>query len=328
MDNKINFLHEEYKSRINKVQDYIEANIEEELTVIKLAEVANFSPYHFHRIFSAMTGESLYQHIQRIRLEKSAYTLIANPKKSITEVAFECGFTNQASFARAFKKYFKVSAGEWRKNRGTYNSKNCKVESNSCKAKSNFGKENAEEIPYNKDAAAKKLYWRGKDMSNIKFNVEVKDIPELSVVYVRNTGPYKGNQAIFDKLFEKLFKWARARGLMDIPETRTLTVYHDNPDITDENNLRISVCMTAPEDTRVEGEIGKMKISAGKYAIGHFEIKSDQFQEAWNSIYGDWLPGSGYQPDDGVCFELYLNDPNQHPENLHIVDIYVPVKPF
>jgi AraC family transcriptional regulator len=320
MDYKNEILREEYKSRINKVQDYIEANIGDELSIVRLSEVANFSQYHFHRIFSAMTGESLYQHIQRIRLEKSAYTLVANPKKSITEIAFECGFTNQASFARSFKKYFKVSAGEWRKSLGLYNSKNCKVDSNS-------GKENLENIPYNKDAA-KKLYWREKDMSDIKFNVEVKDMPELNVVYIRHTGPYKEDSALFGRLFEKICKWAGARGLISFPETKMLTVYHDNPDITDENNLRISVCISAPEDTQVDGEIGKMKISAGKYAIGHFKIKTNQYQDAWNAIYGDWLPGSGYQPDDGSCFELYLNDPDQHPENLHIVDIYVPVKPL
>ncbi|HEY9061462.1 MAG TPA: GyrI-like domain-containing protein [Pseudobacteroides sp.] len=320
MDYRKELLREEYRSRINKVQDYIEANICEELSVVKLAEVANFSPYHFHRIFSAMTGESLYQHIQRIRLEKSASTLVANPKKSITEVAYECGFTNQASFARAFKKYFNVSAGEWRKNPRLYKSKNCKMDSN-------LGKENAKDFPYNKDAV-KNFYWREKYMSNIRFSVEVKEMPELSVVYIRNTGSYKGDQTLFDRLFGKLYTWADARGLINFPETKMITVYHDNPEITEENNLRISACMTAPEDTQVDGEIGKMKISGGKYAIGHFEIKGDQYQDAWNTICGEWFPESGYQPDEGPCFELYLNDHNQHPEKMHIVDIYVPVKPL
>lgn len=115
MDLRKNFLREEYKSRINKVQDYIESNVGEELSVIKLSEVANFSPYHFHRIFSVLSGETLYQYIQRIRLEKSANNLLANHKKPIADIAPECGFTNQASFARAFKKYFNISAGDWRK---------------------------------------------------------------------------------------------------------------------------------------------------------------------------------------------------------------------
>jgi AraC family transcriptional regulator len=165
-------------------------------------------------------------------------------------------------------------------------------------------------------------------MTNISFNVEVKEIPDLHVVYIRHTGPYKGDSALFQRLFEKLFKWANARGLVNFPETQMITVYHDNPEVTDENKLRISVCLTAPENTEVDGEIGKMKVSGGKYAVGHFELKADQYQDAWDTIYGKWLPESGYQPDDRACFELYLNNPGEHPENLHVVDIYIPVKPL
>lgn len=165
-------------------------------------------------------------------------------------------------------------------------------------------------------------------MTNISFNVEVKEIPDLHVVYIRHTGPYKGDPLLFQRLFEKLFKWANARGLVNFPETQMITVYHDNPEITDENKLRKSVCLTAPENTEVDGEIGKMKVSGGKYAVGHFELKADQYQDAWNMIYGKWLPESGYQPDDRACFELYLNNPEEHPEKLHVVDIYIPVKPL
>ena len=78
----------------------------------------------------------------------------------------------------------------------------------------------------------------------------------------------------------------------------------------------------------MEGEIGKAKIPAGKYAVAHFEITPDQYQDAWNAVYGGWLPESGYQPEDGPCYELYLNDPKEHPEGKHIVDICVPVKPL
>jgi AraC family transcriptional regulator len=78
----------------------------------------------------------------------------------------------------------------------------------------------------------------------------------------------------------------------------------------------------------VEGEIGKTVIPAGKNAIAHFEINPSQYAEIWNAVYGVWLPESGYQPDDRPCFEIYLNDPRNHPEGKSIVDIYVPVKPL
>ena len=162
----------------------------------------------------------------------------------------------------------------------------------------------------------------------IRTNVEVKDMPEMHVAYVRHIGPYKGDQALFARLFNKLMAWAGPRGLLRFPETKVLTVYYDNPDITDERKLRTDACITMPEDTQAEGEIGKTTIPAGKYAIAHFEITPDQYQDAWNAVYGGWLPESGYQPEDGPCYELYLNDPKEHPEGKHLVDICVPVKPL
>lgn len=52
------------------------------------------------------------------------------------------------------------------------------------------------------------------------------------------------------------------------------------------------------------------------------------FSAGWNALYGTWLPQSGYQPDDRPAFEMFLNDPNEHPEHKHIVDTYMPVKPL
>jgi AraC family transcriptional regulator len=88
------------------------------------------------------------------------------------------------------------------------------------------------------------------------------------------------------------------------------------------------VCISVSKDTEVEGEVGKMTIPGGKYAMAHFEISENEYEDAWNAVYGNWLPESGFQPDDRPCFELYLNDPKEHPEHKHIVDICIPVKPL
>ena len=158
--------------------------------------------------------------------------------------------------------------------------------------------------------------------------IEVKKMPEKHVAYVRHIGPYKGDGELFGELIGKLMRWAGPRNLLQFPETEMLNVYHDDPNVTDEENLRLSVCITVPESTKVDGEIGKMKIEAGEYAIAYFELKEDQFEEAWKLVMGKWLPQSGYQPDDRPCFEQCLNDPNEHPEKLHLINICVPVRPL
>ena len=60
---------DEYIARINRVLDYIEENISGDLSLRTLASVAAFSPYHFHRIFRALTGETVNGFIQRIRID-------------------------------------------------------------------------------------------------------------------------------------------------------------------------------------------------------------------------------------------------------------------
>jgi AraC family transcriptional regulator len=310
----------EYRSRINRVIDYIEANIAKEMSLAELAGVAHFSPFHFHRIFSAMVGETLNGFIQRIRLEKAAAKLVTNPKKSITEVAFDSGFSSSSVFARAFREVFGMSASQWR-------SKGGKAEGKPSQAVSNLRQDFEVEPFYTQGIT--KMEWRVKmKESNLKANVEVREIPEMHVAYVRHIGPYKGDQELFDRLFNKLMTWAGPRGLLRFPETKVLAIYHDDPEVTDESRLRTDACITVSADTKVEGEVGKSTIPAGKYAIAHFEISADQYQDAWNTVYGGWMPTSGYQPADGPCYELYLNQPKDHPEGKHIVDICVPVKPL
>ena len=158
----------------------------------------------------------------------------------------------------------------------------------------------------------------------IEMKVDVKEMPEMHVAYIRHIGPYNE----IGSAFGKLMQWASPRGLLNFPETKMLGVYHDDPKITEESKLQSSACVTVPEDTKVEGEVGTMSIPGGLFAVAHVEINQDQFGEAWDKLMGEWLPESGYHPDDRPCYELYLNDPKQHPEGKFIVDICEPVKPM
>jgi AraC family transcriptional regulator len=157
--------------------------------------------------------------------------------------------------------------------------------------------------------------------------VEVRDNPALHVAYVRHVGPYKGDTALFERLFAQLFSWAGLRGLLASPDLKVLVAYHDDPALTDESELRTSVCITVPANTKGEGDVKTMTIPAGTYAIAHFELDPTEYEAAWLALYGTWLPGSGYQHDrDRPAFEMYLNDPHEHLEHKHIVDIYLPSK--
>lgn len=303
----------EYTSRINKAYDFIEKNISRPLSLAEIADAANFSRFHFSRVFLAMTGETVFQFILRVRLEKAAGMLLASPFRSVSEVAIDIGFTDLSVFSRNFRAYFKVTPSKYRKLK--------KEQSNLSQTDSNNQQTPHEPLPYF-CFESKTIKWR----STMKLNksIEVKDLPEMTVAYIRHTGPYQGDAQLFERIWNRLFSWAGPRGLIGGPGFNSLVVYHDDPNVTVEDKLRMSVCITVPPETKVEGEVGKMQIETARYAVARFELSSSQFQEAWSWLYGEWLPVSGYQPDDKPCFEMYPKEPEN---GLFTVDICIPVKP-
>jgi AraC family transcriptional regulator len=310
-------LRQEYIGRINRVIDFIEENIDAQLSLDTLARVANFSRFHFHRLFSSLVGEPLNCFIRRLRLEKAASMLITHPKDTITDIALASGFSSSAAFARAFSEHFGMSASKFRlvgKMRFTGaqpgNSKIGKTESKN-------GKAFTQSSHYIDE---RNINSKGR----FEMTVQVREMPELRVAYCRHVGSYQG----VGEAFDRLMRWAGPRGLLQFPKTQILGVYHDDPEITDPSKLRSSACITVPEGTGVDGEIGLMTVAGGKFAVAHFEISKEQFQEAWNELTGKWMPDSGYQPDDRPCYELYLNDPKEHPEGKFIVDLCMPVRPL
>src|SRR5262245_55354336 len=104
----------EYEARIARAVRYIESHLDGELSLGDVARVAAFSPFHFHRLFAAVTGETLLEFTQRTRLERAARALHVNRGVSIIEIALDYGYQSPAAFAKAFKRHFGVSASQWR----------------------------------------------------------------------------------------------------------------------------------------------------------------------------------------------------------------------
>jgi AraC family transcriptional regulator len=303
--------HHEYTSRINKVLDYIEKNISNPFTLEELASVANFSRFHFNRIFSAMTGETPFRFILRVRLERAATILITRPHQTVTTIATDCGFSDLAIFSRNFSTHFGVTPSAYRKAKGML--------SNQSQTLSNKTQTTGSVTPY-LCPETNQLKWR--TTMELNKSINVQELPTMTLAYIRHTGPYQGNADLFGELWNRLFTWAGPRGLIGGPDFKSLIIYHDDPNITASEKLRLSVCITVPPDTRVDGEVGKMELEKGKYVIARFEVDATQFGQAWEWLYGEWFPKSGYIPDDKPCFEMYPEEPK---DGKFIVDICVPV---
>jgi AraC family transcriptional regulator len=300
----------EYVKRINRVTEFIDEHYHEQVNLDKLAEVAHFSPFHFHRIFSMITGETPADFFLRIRTEKAAQQLRDCRNKSISEIAFDCGFSSLALFARTFRRHFGMNASSFRRSEkpvfakdGIYYSKNGQP----------LRKNGQLDTGSNSEICFENLII-------METKIVVKEMPDMQAVYCRHTGSF--NEIC--KAYDKLFRFAGPRGLIKA-DSHTVTVYHDDPSVTEISKVRQSACLVVEGDVEVEGEIGKMTIKGGKFAVGHFEIDVTGFEKAWNTMCA-WFTESGYEPGEGNPYEYYYCDPENHPEHKFVLDICIPVK--
>jgi AraC family transcriptional regulator len=115
-----------YKQLMNLVVNHIHQHINGDLSLHTLAKIASFSPFHFHRMFKAMMGETVNDYVKRIRVQKAATKLLYS-NLPVTEIAFDCGFSSVSTLSRAFKQHYGVSPSAYR--RKPQHSKICKAES-------------------------------------------------------------------------------------------------------------------------------------------------------------------------------------------------------
>lgn len=289
----------EYERRVNRVMDFVQANLADELGLEKLASVAAFSPFHFHRVFVAITGETLSDFIRRIRLERAASYLALLRETSVLDIALRCGFSSAAAFARAFKGHFGMSATEWRdggaerwsaarrgeSKPGKTNSKPRKVSGNPRKA-----------------SGAKGGHKTAVRNPGAVMPIEIRELPPYRVAYMRAVGPY-GEEGQIGPLWRSFERWMRAHGLRK-PDTLTIGIGLDAPAIAAADKLRYDACVVVDADFRADRHVNTTALPGGRYAVMPFEGTPAEISQAWRDLFTVWLPGSGYQPEDRPCLEL------------------------
>ena len=104
-----------YAEKFNRVFDYIDRHLDEDLSLDRLSGLANFSKFHFHRQFSQYAGISVARYVQLMRLKRASYRLAFSQGTRIIDIALEAGFENPESFSRAFKSTFGQTPSHFRK---------------------------------------------------------------------------------------------------------------------------------------------------------------------------------------------------------------------
>lgn len=154
--------------------------------------------------------------------------------------------------------------------------------------------------------------------------VEIRELPELHVAYVRRIGPYGPD---IGNAFHTLMNWAERKKLFG-PDTQVLAAYWDNPDTTPPEECRSDACITLSRGTvQTEEGIHFQTLKSGTFAVYRCEVCNNDYETPWNFIVNEWLPTSGHHFGPNPCYEIYHNDASQDPDGKWILDICLSVEP-
>ena len=276
---------EDYQRRIERVCSYLEERLCDPLDLEQLAAVACLSPYHFHRVFRSMTGESLGEHLRRVRLERAALVL-KHSDREISEVALAVGYESPAAFTRAFERGFGASPSAWRR---------------VCKPM-------APQRP-----PARQVEW----IEPLRF----VNRPPVRVVFVRRTGPYAESAPEAWQVLMKTLAW---RVWLHFP-AEMMGVCHDDPEITAAENLRYDACLRFRLRAAPRGDLEERCLPGGRHAVFLHQGPHAELPATYARIYDAWLPAGRERLGESPAFEVYLDQPGRVPTEKLRTLIHLPL---
>lgn len=302
MEDLPNLANREYIDRVNRAIDHVLRNISDPLKLEDVARVANFSPYHFHRIFKSLVGETLNDFTKRVRLERAIYLMSHRDGASMTEIAHACGFSSGSDFSRSFRSQYGCPPSEFNVQQ--------------------FRDERRGEIE-----ASLEPTLQGYSLSRMPvgenpdgFGVTLRNLSPRKVAYLRVHRPYEGDGVV--KANERLVEWATERGLAG---GQWLGYQWDDPEIVPLEKCRYDVGVEIPQDVAVDGDVSVTTFSAMK--VAELEIKGtiELEMRALDWLYSTWLPNSGLAPDHQPGFEAWNGLPFAHGFEHFEVALQLPV---
>ncbi len=284
-------VREEYEERILLAQMYIWRHLDEPLCLDEIAKAVSFSPFHFHRLFAAMTGESIGAYVRRLRLERTALELRYGPR-TVPFVAQDAGYETQEAFTKAFRRHFGVPPGAYR--RGARSSR---------------------------DPAPGSRQSSDTGGGSIMNEVTVRNFPPITVAFIRYVGPYAECGAAWEKLcgypgVQKTFG----------PDTRFIGICYDDPDVTEADKLRCDVCVSVPEGFVPDEGLSVQRIAGGDYGVYVHTGPYSGLHEAYRRLYGEWIPECGREVQYAPTLEVYLDDCSKTPPEKLRTEIRIPLK--
>lgn len=282
--------HAAYAKRFNAVLAYIDANLEGDLSLQTLSQVAHFSVFHFHRQFTGYVGVPVARYVQLMRLRRAAHRLVARADCSVLDAAFDAGFESPEAFSRAFKRAFGMAPGLFRKR------PNWQV-------------------------------WNGLFViphfsRSIIMQIQVVEFTPVRVATLEHCGP----TGLLNQSVRRFIDWRMESGQSPVSSSRTFGIPYGNPDTTPPDEFRFAICGEIHEAVAPNASgVREMVIPGGRCIVVRHSGSPDHIGETIYPIYRDWLPASGEELRDQPLFFHYLSVYPETPQEQWQTDVYIPL---
>ncbi len=292
-----------YIERVNRAIDFAASRLAEPLSLKAMARAASLSPFHFHRVFQCVVGETPADFVKRLRLERALVAMTFPPagrRPSLARIAAATGFSSPSDFSRSFRQRFGASPSRF------------DIDA--------YRRDHRAELEALVAAAPAVVTRLPAPRNPDRFRVRIRDLPARTVAYIRVHDPYRPD-AVLDAA-RRLVVWAERQGVAD---RQWLGYQWDNPELVPLEMCRYHAAVEAPKAVP-DGEIGRFGFPV--MTVAEVEIRGgiDLELRALQWLYGTWLPRSGYVPDDHPVFEAWIGRPFAHGVEHFEIRLQLPVR--
>jgi len=280
-----------YAKRIAAVLRYIGDNLDADLSLERLSEVAGFSRFHFHRQFRLYAGVNPTKLITLLRLKRASLQLAIESERKVIDIALEAGFGSPEAFARAFRRTHGQSPSEFRREPDW-------------------------------EGWVETFRLNAQPVTETPMQVEIVDVPPTRVAVLEHCGPPESLM----RSVSTFITWRKSCAVSPEASSKTLGVPYSDPESGDPAEFRFDICGETRVDVppNPQGVISK-EIPGGRRAVTRHVGSTDRIAETVRRLYAEWLPQSGERLGTFPCYFHYVARMPRVSELEQVTDVYLPL---